>query len=299
MNAHLAMVLAALLWASAAVASKAALPIVPFAELAFLRVALGSCVQWTAVKAFGLRAVPPRIALRAAAIGAVEPGIVTVIGYWGLAQTSAVHAVVIFSLMPITTAVLARLFIGEPLKLRLVAGAAVAIAATLALVTGRSAGAEASLAGDALVAIALVLACAAALGLRRNAQANPGSAVASTAYQLAGAATSSLAISFVAAGGTPFGWVGTADAATVATVLFLGLGVSGLASPIYNFAFKRLEAARVTLYVTLTNPAGVLLAWLFLGETLSLRDVGLIAVIVAGVALPTVIEARARVRARG
>ncbi len=297
MSAHLAMVVAALLWASAAVTSKAVLPVVPFAELAFLRVALGGCAQWATVKAFGLRSVSPRIALRAAAIGAVEPGIVTAIGYWGLSQTSAVHAVVIFSLMPVATALLARIFIGEAFRPSLIIGAAVAIAATVLLVTGRAASTEASLAGDALIAIALLLACVAALALRRNAQANAGSAVAATAYQLAGAATSSLVIAVVAAGGAPFAWVGAAEAGTLATILFLGFGVSGFASPIYNFAFKRLEAAQVTLYVVLISPIGVALAWLFLGEPLSARDVALIAATVAGVALPAAADAFVRARA--
>ncbi|MSP52414.1 MAG: DMT family transporter [Alphaproteobacteria bacterium] len=294
--AHLAMITAAIFWSSASVVSKATFATVPFIELVFIRFALGATTQWVVAFTTGRARIRPTIALRAIAIGVLEPGIITLIAYWGLTLTTAVHVVVIFALMPIVTVVFARLLISEPLRVPVVVGSLIALAATAFLIGDPRQGAG-SFEGDALAMTAMVLASGAALVLRRNAQAHAGSAVSLSALQLTGGAASSGLVMLVSSPVLPFAWLPDADGTTLAALAYIGFIVSGSSMAFYNFAFRRIEAARVSLYVVLITPLGVVLAALLLDEAVSWLDAGLVALIVAGVALPSAIELRQR-RAR-
>jgi drug/metabolite transporter (DMT)-like permease len=281
---HLAMTGAALLWASAFVASKAAIATIPIGELCFVRFAVGALCLWLAALLSGPLHGLGRVSLRAAAVGLFEPGLITIVVYYGLANTSAVHGVVIFALMPLATAFLGRLFLGEALSGLLIAGSLVALAGTVLLVAQAAPGSEATVFGDAVIAAGLFFACAAILVLRRVTQA-PVSPVALTAVQMTGAALASAAVMGVETGAT-FVWTAEATGETLAILAYLGVLVSGVAFVLYNVAIRGIPAARVSLYIVLITPLGVPLAAFALGEAVGWIEAAAVALVVAGVALP-------------
>ncbi|MSP52415.1 MAG: EamA family transporter [Alphaproteobacteria bacterium] len=285
---HLALTVAAALWSSAFVASKAAVATIPVGELCFVRFAIGALCLWLVALPTGQMRGMGQVAGRAFATGLFEPGFITVIVYWGLAKTSAVHGVVIFALMPLVTAFLGRLFLRESLNPFLFAGSIFAMGGTVLLVTGTASGGEATLAGDAIVAFGLFLACVAILVLRRVTQA-PVSPIALTATQMTGAAAAGLAVALIESGGA-FEWVTDAGPETFAILAYLGVLVSGVAFVFYNIGLRHIEAARVSLYIVLITPLGVPLAAFVLGEAVTLRDAFAVALVVAGVALPALVD---------
>jgi drug/metabolite transporter (DMT)-like permease len=70
-------------------------------------------------------------------------------------------------------------------------------------------------------------------------------------------------------------------------MVYLGVLVSALAFFIYNFALGHIGVGRISLYLVLIAPLGVPLAAIFLGETVNLQDGVAIALVIVGVALPS------------
>lgn len=85
---------------------------------------------------------------------------------------------------------------------------------------------------------------------------------------------------------TPHAWGGGASPANEFTwLLTSGVVGLGLGDLLYFLALAHIGVARTLLICLLVVPFNALLAWLFLGETLGLAEVGLILVTVSGVAL--------------
>ena len=211
---------------------------------------------------------------------------------------SAVHGVVIFALMPLVTSLLGRVFLGEAITRPVLLGAAIAIAGTGLLVSGASGGNEATLFGDAIVLVGMLLACIAMLVLRRVAQSHR-LPMAVTCFQLAGAGVSGLVVAlgaaFLAGEGDALATIAQVDASGWLLVLYLGVLVSAVAFFIYNYALRHIGVGRISLYLVLIAPLGVPLAAIFLGEMIGGRDAAAIALVVLGVAFPAVASQR-RVR---
>ena len=70
-------------------------------------------------------------------------------------------------------------------------------------------------------------------------------------------------------------------------MLYLGVLVSALAFFIYNYALRHIGVGRISLYLVLIAPLGVPLAAIFLGETVTVQDGIAIALVMLGVALPS------------
>ena len=186
MMPHIAMTAAAAMWASSFIASKAMMQVISPPQLTLLRFWVGAVVVCGVVllarRTFHARAV----GVRAFITGFFEPGLITIVVYWGILYTSAIHGVVIFALMPLTTSLLGRMFLGEAITKPVLAGAILAILGTVLLVTGTTADGEASILGDSIVFSGMLLACIAILVLRRIAQVH-AEPMAVTLFQLAGA----------------------------------------------------------------------------------------------------------------
>lgn len=298
MMPHVAMTVAATLWASSFIAGKALLEMIPPPELALLRFTVGAAVVAAAVLCLGRSFEVRAVGLRAFVTGFFEPGLITIVVYWGVLHTSAVHGVVIFALMPLVTSLLGRAFLGEPITRPVLLGAAIAIAGTVLLVSGASGGNEATLFGDAIVLVGMLLACIAMLVLRRVAQSHR-LPMAVTCFQLAGAGVSGLVVAvgvaFLAGEGDALATIAQVDASGWLLVLYLGVLVSAVAFFIYNYALRHIGVGRISLYLVLIAPLGVPLAAIFLGETIGGRDAAAIALVVLGVAFPSVASQR-RVR---
>jgi len=290
MMPHIAMTIAATLWASSFIASKAMMEVISPPQLTLLRFWIGALVILAVAlltrRVFNARA----IGIRAFVTGFFEPGLITIIVYWGLLHTTAVHGVVLFALMPLVTSLLGRIFLGEAITRPVLGGAVIAVVGTVLLVAGTPENGDASLFGDAIVFLGMLLACVAILVLRRVAQTH-GQPMAVTSFQLTGAGF----CGFVVVGGLAFfnNDAGAFEAYTrIDTtgwliMVYLGVLVSALAFFIYNFALGHIGVGRISLYLVLIAPLGVPLAAIFLGETVNLQDGVAIALVIVGVALPS------------
>ena len=263
-----------------------------------LRFSIGAAAIAVLVLCLGRGFKAHAVGLRAFVTGFFEPGLITIVVYWGILHTSAIHGVVIFALMPLVTSLLGRVFSAKRSPLRCCSARSSRSRGTALLVSGASGGNEATLFGDTIVLVGMLLACVAMLVLRRVAQVHH-LPMAVTCFQLAGAGVSGLAVAlgsaFLATDEDAFAVIARIDAAGWLLVLYLGVLVSAVAFLIYNYALRHIEVGRISLYLVLIAPLGVPLAAVLLGETISGRDAMAIVLVVLGVALPSLASQR-RVR---
>ena len=127
-----------------------------------------------------------RVGWRPFVAGLIEPGLVSIVAYQGLLWTTAVHAAVIFALMPLIASVFARVFLKEAIAVPVIVGALVGLGGVVLLVSGADANGDASLAGDLLIIVALFMICGVQLTFRRLAQEHGQTALV-TAMMMSGA----------------------------------------------------------------------------------------------------------------
>ncbi|MDP6343882.1 MAG: exonuclease domain-containing protein [Alphaproteobacteria bacterium] len=283
----LAMFMAALLWSSSVIGSKAAV-----AQLAITEVVVGRFLFAAALLWLALLLSRQDVRLRGGAarpllMGLLDPGLVSLFMVWGLSHTAALNAAVFWALLPILMPLLGRLVLGESIRGAVMIGALIAFAGALVLVLANRASGEGSLFGD-LLAVCGVM-CAAVNGLlaRRVAQQERRPIVI-TAYQM------SMAI-VVGAGAmlllerppAPFGQI-SGDS----LVLLAYLGLIATAGPFFllNYALQHMPVGRVGLFSSLVGPMALPMAALFLGEAVSLTEIGAVAVVMLGVFLPSLTE---------
>ncbi len=284
---HLALIVAVIFWASSATAIKVVLSAVPIYEAIALRFILAAIVLWLITILVGQLSALRRVGWRPFLAGLIEPGIVSVIGYNGMLMTTAVHATVIFTLMPLISSLLGRIFLKESISPAVIVGAFIGLGGTILLVADVGRNSNASLTGDLLVILAIFLVCTVQLTLRRVAQEH-GQPALVTALMMTGGAVSSLVVLTVAGGPAPLGWVAEATPEVVSWFLYSAVLVSATSFLFTNYALRHLPVGRVSLYSVLTAPIGVPIAWIVLGESVSTQELFAIPLIVFGVALPAI-----------
>ncbi len=284
---HLALIVAVIFWASSATAIKVVLTTIPLFEAVAFRYVLAAVTLWLIAALVRQLAALRRVGWRPFLAGLIEPGIVSIIAYNGLLLTTAVHATVIFALMPIISTLLGRIFLKEAISPTVVAGAIIGLGATVVLVSGASSNSQASLTGDLLVFLSVFLVCVVQLMLRRVAQEH-GQPALVTALMMTGGAVSSLIVLSVVGGPTPLGWVEAATPQVMSWFLYSAVLVSATSFLFTNYALRHVPVGRVGLYSVLTAPIGVPIAWFVLGETVSAQELVAIPLVVFGVALPAI-----------
>ena len=295
---HLALIVAVVFWASSATAIKVVLTTIPVYEAVALRYILAAFVLWSITALVRQLPAIRRVGWRPFLAGLIEPGIVSVIGYNGMLLTTAVHATVIFTLMPLISSVLGRVFLKEAISPAVIVGALIGLGGTILLVAGAAAGSGASLAGDLLIILAIFLVCLVQLTLRRVAQQH-GQPALVTALMMTGAALSSSIVMTVVGRPTPLTWIEMASDDVLFWFLYSAVLVSATSFLFTNYALRHLPVGRVQLYTILTAPIGVPIAWLVLGESVSMQELFAIPLIVSGVALPAISNAIRSRRLRG
>jgi drug/metabolite transporter (DMT)-like permease len=291
---HLACLLGVAFWASSPTAIKFVLAEMPVWDAPALRFGLAAIVLWGVVLALGHIGEVRRIGWRPFVAGLVDPGIISIMAYQGFLLTAASHGTVIFALMPLVAALFGRVFLKEPLAAPTIAGAAIALVGVVLLVSSQDAAGSSSFAGDLLLVGCIVLICGAQVPLRRVATAH-GRPLVTTAIMMSGAAATTIAARLVFGdNAAPLAWAETASTDTWIVFLYTALIISGSSFVLYNYALRHLPVARVSLYSVLQTPIGVPLAWAVLGERLSWVEVGAAALVIAGVAIPVIVSARAR-----
>lgn len=288
---HMSIILAVSLWSSSATAIKFILPVIPVFEAVAYRFVIAAALLWLVVIAARQLRYLKAVGWQPYLAGMIDPGIIAIMAYTGLTMTTAVHAVVIFSTMPLLASVIGRVFLKEPMTWPVIGGAALGLGGTVLLLSASGSTSNASLTGDALLIGAVVLVCFAQLILRRVAR-DRGRPIVITALMITGAGTIGLiALGVVGAFGAfetaaPLAWAEHASTDIWLVFAYSATVISAAAFFLYNFALRHLHMGRVSLYSVLQAPLGVSLASSILGETVSEREMLGIVLVIIGVALP-------------
>ena len=282
---HMSMILAVTFWSSSATAIKFILPVIPVFEAVALRFMVAAAVLWLAVAVAGRLRELRIVGWQPVIAGVVDPGLIAVMAYVALTMTTAVHAVVIMSTMPIFAAIVGRVFLGEPLTPPVVGGAALGLVGTAILVSDTAAQSDATLAGDALMLGAVLLICFAQLVLRRAAL-DRGRPLPTTALMMSGGMLAGAAALALFGEAEPLAWTPAAGVDIWLAFLYTGTVISAAAFFLYNFALRHIAMGRLSLYSVLQTPLGVMLAAVLLGEAISAVELGGMTLVAAGVALP-------------
>lgn len=285
---HFAILIATVLWASSFATGKMGILAMTGSQLLVLRFAIGAIVLLTVVRFVSSGRGPASIHRQAFLIGMVAPGAATLLTYWGMLHTTAINAVVIFAWIPLATSICARWLISEKTSPGVIIGSAVAMLGTLVLVSDDFTNGTASLFGDLLCFLNLVAVAFGQTFLRRIAR-DHGNALSVTVWQLLGAATMCLIVLVFFES-----WLdsrGIMDVPSIGIwmlILYLALFVSAGTFALNNFGLRYIPAAHTSLYYVLMAPLGVPFAYYLLDETITIRDLGAIGLVVLGVTIPTV-----------
>lgn len=283
----LAMLTAVFFWSSSIIGMKFALAAFVPAEAMAARAVLAALAMWTVALAMRQAASIATLGWRPLLMGLLEPGLVSAFIMSGLARSPATTCAVMWSLMPLLQPVLGRLVLKEAIRPSVVVGAALALAGTLILIEGKSGEGQVSLLGDAFLAIGVGLAAINQLIARRVAQRS-GRPAAVTAWQLTGSI--GIGLLFLAFFPPPVAPFTTGTPSATAGLVYVGL-IAGVAPfLLYNYALQHIPVGRISLFGGLTAPMGAPMAFLILGEALTLRDVLAIAVVTFAVMLPSLAD---------
>ena len=266
MPPRLGALIAIVLWGISFVATKAALREISPITLVFLRFALGTGLLLAMLVRRGEPLVPPRDAWGPLAwMGFVGIFVHQLLQSYGLSMTSAVHTGWLIGLIPIWSALLAAIVLGERFGAAKLAGLVLGFAGAVVVVTRGRLGAGLlalpSTRGDLLIlASTLNWAIYGVLGHRTLRRLGPGRATAGAMFP----GWLMLAPLFVAGRGwgelarlPPTGW---------GAVLFLGIGCSGLGYLFWYGALEKIEASRVAAFIYLEPLVTLAAAVALLGE---------------------------------
>jgi len=277
------LIAACALWGAATVLSKALLASIPPVTLLVLQLAPSALALWI-VAAAAARPIPARAHLvPLALLGILNPGISYTLSLMGLARIPAGVSTVLWAAEPLMILGLAALVLGEAITWRLlltmlIGAVGVGFVADLG-------GALGDLGGDAagtLLLLGAVLCCAFYTVFSRKLGEFVDPSVTVAIQQTAGLAWALALLST----GTQYG--SPADIAALPPGLLAAAAVSGLlyyaaAYWLYITALKSVPAAIAGSYFNIIPIFGVGLAYVFLGETLTLlQGLGAAAILISG-----------------
>ena len=289
---NLAMLCAISAFASSFVANKALVLRISPGELLLGQLLIGMLCLWAHQLLTRGLPRPGADGWRMALMGISAPGLVNVANILGMQQTSAVNAVIIWSLMPLLMQLLGRLILREPLRASLVLGCLVAFGGVLLILVSRYGREQGALSGDLLVLCAVVASIfTQLLGRRVNQRAD--SLTVATLQVTAACAVAVLAFPLLADTGALFaGWT----PGVAAGLVYLGVVCTFLLFVLYNTALRHLPVGHVGLYMPLIPAIGTVGAATMLGEPVVATDLAGLAVVMAGVGLPFLIALAGRLR---
>ncbi len=247
--------------------------------VALLRFTLAGAILWVLLRLRREREpVTQRDLGRLALMGFVSLTVYFSFENSGIARTSASQAAILIATIPIFVAVLNVFTLREPMAVRQWAGVALSFAGIVALVCFGGQSSAGSVGGDLLVLAASL--AAAVYSIMARSLLLERSALSVTAYQNLFGAAFMLPLALVEAA-----LVGvrrpTADA--VGGVLFLTVMCSVVAYLLLNYAFRFIEASRLSVFINLTPIVGVGFAFLVLGERFTGAQAAAAVVVVLGV----------------
>jgi drug/metabolite transporter (DMT)-like permease len=247
-----------ILWGSSFPGFRAALESYTPGPLLLLRFTIASAALALFALASGMRLPPWRDVPRLAALGVVGVTVCQLSLVYGEQTVSAGTASFLMALVPVFTALLAAVVLGERLSLPGWAGIGLALAGTLLLIAGQGEAVDIT-AGAALVVLAAL--AEAVYFVRQKPFLRRYSGLELATYSL-WAATAPLVVFTPALGAE----LPHASRDATLAVVYLGLGTGVLGYIAWSIANSRLPASVASTLLALTPLTAVLIAWPWLGE---------------------------------
>src|SRR6201995_5221912 len=284
-HAVAALAAAGLLWGTTVPLSKLALAWLPPGWLTVVRFGLAAAILLAVAHRRGAHAGPARRSgLRAAftpavlAAGAIGYGGSVMVQNAGIARTSVTHAALLIGAVPVMVAIIAAVWYRAVAAPVAWFGFAVSLGG-VGLVTVGGGGGGATMAGDGLVLVSLLLSATVTVAQGRLlAGRDP---VAVTAVPVLGAALASLPIAVVAEG------VPAAPAGARVVLAVVALALAGTLAPFTLFAFgqSRVSAEVAGAFLNLEPLVGAIAGVVAFGDPVGLVQVAGGLAILAGIAL--------------
>ena len=266
-------------------ATRVTLADVPPATLALARLVVGS-LALSPLARRETSSPPPtrRDRWTFAWMGIVGFGAAFILGNWGIAASTATNAALLIVVEPVSLMLLGPALLGERLTRREALAAALAVGGALLVVVNGIPGVTEQLVphwrGDLLLVLSgLAYASYSLLG-RRVLDRHAAGRVTASSILWGALAMLPLALGEWLAGRRPV-WTWAAVAGT----LYLALVVTALGYLVWNWALRRVKAARAAIFLCIQPVAGALLGVVLLGEPLTVFTLLGGGLIVGGLAL--------------
>jgi drug/metabolite transporter (DMT)-like permease len=250
-----------LLWSSAFAAAKLTLAYAPPLLLLAARFLVAAAVMFAALAwRRPQRQLGRRDLLIFAVLGIANNGIYLALNYIGLQSTSAGITAIISSVNPVLTALLAAVFLGEPMTWRKALGLLLGVGGVIFVVQSRISGRLEDPVGIACTVAGLLSLVAGTILFKRLAPRGDlwvGTAVQNLA---AGLAVLPLALTFERVDDVVLDW------RLLVGFVYAALLVSVFAYLLWSHLLRVCGASAASAYHFLMPPLGVLFGWLLLGE---------------------------------
>src|SRR5215217_4118701 len=274
-----ALLAAACIWGSAAVATKSALAYWPPMTLAFVRWSIALAILLALLRRSGTRPAPgPGVAM----LGLTGLLLFYVFYSWGLKHTTAASATLIGGGTPVIVAIVSAVALGEHISGRRALGILTSLLGVAAIVVASGSTVGASLLGNLLILgssanWALYTVLSRRFGAGGNALATlVGTAIYGLLFMLP------LAIVELVVSG-----LGPITLHDIAVTLYLSLGPSAAAYLLWSYGLTQVEASQAAVYGNLMPLVGVVLAAVLLDESITWVVLAGGAAIIAGAWLAT------------
>jgi drug/metabolite transporter (DMT)-like permease len=262
-----AIVVACLFWALGTVLSKSLLDSVPPLTVLVLQLAPSVLVLWVLVAAQGVEPTPARKLLPIALLGLLNPGWSYTLNIFGLVETTASVAALLWSAEPVLILVLAWIVLRERVTASLVAAVGLALVGVV-FVSGFAVNTAVPLhshVGAALI-LAGVLCCAIYTVVARSLAADP---LLTVAIQQSVALAWTAAIWPIELSAGAWNAVLALSPSDLLTAMVSGLMYYAAAYWLYLFALRSFPASVAGAFFNLIPLFGIAAAYIFLGERLT------------------------------
>jgi putative membrane protein PagO len=215
--------------------------------------------------------------------------------YWGEQHISSGLTAVLYSTMPINVALLARLILGDPLTPRKLLGILVGFAGVWVIFSdSMSIGGEMALQGMIACLVSALFASVSTVVVKKYASRYDPFATLALPFSFGGVLL--LCVAIPVEQSNPFHF----DALTWFTVFYLAALGSLSAFGLYFWIIKRIDVTVLSYQTFIIPILAVMIGWIFLKETVTIRVAVGASLIIAGIALATLRKpARARAKKNG
>jgi len=269
---YLALSATMIFWGLSFVATKVALETFSPFTLIFARFAMASCLLLGLFLRRGIPSLTRTEHVKLFLVALFEPGLYFIFETIGLQHTSAPKAALIIATVPVTVLIFAAMMLGERVTRTHVLGVAISLAGIAVLIVGdpqfnwKLGG---SLGGDLLIfgavlSAALYIVCARDIGKSRSAMEITSIQFLYGALLYAPACLWEL---------PQFHWQQISPR-SLAALIYLTVFATVAAFLCYNYALTRVPAARAAVFINAIPVVTAIAAWLMLGETLTIIQIG-------------------------